>query len=422
MTAWENVKLGDLGEVITGKTPSTKVDAYWGKDIPFVTPKDIQGSKHILETERYLTDEGMLSVKGSILPPNTVCVSCIGNIGYVSMTTQKSVSNQQINSIIANNENDANFVYYLMESLWPYFKSYEGQSTTLSILNKSQFSKIDVCIPKNKEIQKKIARVLGALDDKIELNNKINQNLELQAQALFKSWFVDFEPFGGKMPDDWKEIQLTKIADFIGGYSYKGAELKQSTTAMATIKNFDRNGGFKLDGYKEIEPSSKLKQNQYVELFDTLVAHTDLTQNAEVIGNAEMLLSKGKYKNVIISMDVVRVVPKNGISKYLLAAILKDPHFKKHCLGYVNGTTVLHLSKKALPEYSLIFPKNVKILDNISGLFEDLYKKIALNIEENIRLSILRDTLLPKLMSGEIDVDKVEISALTSTDKLSFRK
>ena len=260
------------------------------------------------------------------------------------------------------------------------------------------------------EVQRKIAGVLGALDDKIELNNKINQNLELQAQALFKSWFVDFEPFGGTIPSDWKEIQLTEIADFIGGYSYKGAELKQSTTAMATIKNFDRNGGFKLDGYKEIEPSSKLKQNQYVELFDTLVAHTDLTQNAEVIGNAEMLLSKGKYKNVIISMDVVRVVPKNGISKYLLAAILKDPHFKKHCLGYVNGTTVLHLSKRALPEYSLIFPKNVKILDNISGLFEDLYKKIALNIEENIRLSILRDTLLPKLMSGEIDVDNVEIS------------
>lgn len=345
-------------------------------------------------------------------------------LGYSALVPGSNriyLHNQRIGLVsIQDQRLDKNFLYWFMRT-----REYQRNvvascsGSVVKHTSPSRICEVKISLP-SVEVQRKIAGVLGALDDKIELNNKINQNLELQ--ALCKSWFVDFEPFGGTIPSDWKEIQLTEIADFIGGYSYKGAELKQSTTAMATIKNFDRNGGFKLDGYKEIEPSSKLKQNQYVELFDTLVAHTDLTQNAEVIGNAEMLLSKGKYKNVIISMDVVRVVPKNGISKYLLAAILKDPHFKKHCLGYVNGTTVLHLSKRALPEYSLIFPKNVKILDNISGLFEDLYKKIALNIEENIRLSILRDTLLPKLMSGEINVEKVDISALTSTDKLSFRK
>ena len=235
---------------------------------------------------------------------------------------------------------------------------------------------------------------------------------------MFKSWFVDFEPFGGKMPDDWKVINLSDIATFVGGYSYKGSELQTSSTVMATIKNFDRQGGFKLDGFKEILPSLKLKETQKVDLFDILVAHTDLTQNADVIGNAEMLLSKAGYLDVIISMDVVKVLPQTGVSKFLLAALLKDNRFKQHSLGYINGTTVLHLSKKALPEYTFAFPNNVDTVDELTQTLEYLYKKLALNIEENTRLAQLRDTLLPKLMSGEIDVSKVNISA----DKLSFSK
>ena len=307
-------------------------------------------------------------------------------------------------------KSDKDFIYYL--SISSNFRSIAIKSMVGSsgrqrvqqnVLENAEFLLPDL------KTQKKISAVLGSLDNKIELNEKINQNLEAQAQAIFKSWFVDFEPFGGKMPKDWKEIRLTDIADFVGGYSYKSSELQASSTAMATIKNFDRNGGFKLDGFKEIIPSSKLKEIQKVDLFDTLVAHTDLTQNADVIGNAEMLLSKARYSNIIISMDVVKVIPKNGLSKFLLAALLKDARFKKHCLCYVNGTTVLHLSKKALPEYIFAVPNNVENVCNITNLFESIYRKMARNIEENTRLSELRDTLLPKLMSSEIDVSDVAV-------------
>ena len=132
---------------------------------------------------------------------------------------------------------------------------------------------------------------------------------------------------------------------------------------MATIKNFDRKGGFKLDGYKEIVPSGKLKPEQHALLFDTLVAHTDLTQNAEVIGNAEPVLSLSGYEDIVFSMDVVKVVPSTpNVSKFLIAALLQTQQFKGHCLGYVNGTTVLHLSKKALPEYALMLPKDFSVL------------------------------------------------------------
>ena len=176
MTEWKQCTIADLGDVITGKTPPTKNSEFWDGDILFVTPKDIQGLKHITATERKITSDGLQKVKGSILPPKAVCVSCIGNVGYTGMTTQRCVSNQQINSIIVNNNHDPDFVYYLIRSMWSFFKNYEGQSTTLSILNKTQFSKIEVVVP-DKVTETRIAQALSALDEKIAINSRINDNL-----------------------------------------------------------------------------------------------------------------------------------------------------------------------------------------------------------------------------------------------------
>ena len=176
MNSWIKCTLADLGTIVTGKTPTTKNPEYWDGNIHFVTPKDIQGLKRIDRTERMITVEGLNKVKGCIIPPRAVCVSCIGNIGYVGMSTQKCVTNQQINSIIVNENNDADFVYYLLKNMWVYFKNLEGQSTTLSILNKTQFSKIEAEVP-DIEVQRKIASVLSSFDAKIECNQKINDNL-----------------------------------------------------------------------------------------------------------------------------------------------------------------------------------------------------------------------------------------------------
>jgi len=210
------------------------------------------------------------------------------------------------------------------------------------------------------------------------------------------------------MPEDWREIQLSEIVETVSGYSYKGSELVESKTAMATIKNFERGGGFKLEGFKEIIPSSKVKPSQFVDIYDTIVAHTDLTQKAEVIGNAEMLLSTAGYDKIVASLDLVKVLPTvAGLTKFVLGAILRSPLFKEHCLGYVNGTTVLHMSKRAIPEYTLVFPRNTTILADLDALLAPTYKQMALNIEESERLTTLRDTLLPSLMSGELSVSDI---------------
>jgi type I restriction enzyme S subunit len=268
--------------------------------------------------------------------------------------------------------------------------------------NKTNFKDMVVPVPPI-EVQRRIGELLKSFDDKIENNNRINRNLEEQAQALFKSWFVDFEPWGGSMPEDWKEYQLTEFAEIISGYSYKGAELLPSEDAMATIKNFDRKGYFKLDGYKEIQISGRLKNTQILNLFDVIVAHTDITQQADIIGNPAIILSKGGYRNIIMSMDLCKVQPTHyAISSAFLYCLLKDIRFKSHALGYVNGTTVLHLSKKALPEYRVFLPNDLSKVQELGDRLQNLYKRYSINLEESQRLAALRDTLLPKLMKGEI--------------------
>lgn len=293
-----------------------------------------------------------------------------------------------------------------------FFLSHEGHQrlvaretgTTVTGIKQSELREVLITCP-SYQTQRRIAAILSSLDDKIENNNRINRNLEAQAQALFKSWFVDFEPWGGKMPEDWKEYQLSELTDVIGGYSYKGAELMPSEDAMATIKNFDRKGYFKLDGYKEIQISGRFKNTQILNLFDVVVAHTDITQQADIIGNPAIILSKGGYRNIIMSMDLCKVQPTHyAISSAFLYCLLKDSRFKSHALGYVNGTTVLHMSKKALPEYKVFLPSDLSKVQELGDQLQNLYKRCSINLEENKRLAALRDTLLPKLMKGEIEL------------------
>ena len=363
--------------------------------------------------ENYISTENMLPNKGGITSPfNIPSGSAIAyQLGDVLISNirpyfQKiwlancdGACSADVLCIRANEKADSKYLYYLLsqQKFFDYVMS-GAKGCKMPRGDKSQIMQWQISLPPLTE-QKRIADILSAIDDKIELNCRINANLEQQAQALYKSWFVD------NKKDDWKEVPLSEVADFVGGYSYKGNELVESSmTAMATIKNFERKGGFKVDGFKDIVASNKLKAEHHANLFDILVAHTDLTQNADVIGNAEMLLTFDKYSDIIFSMDLVKVLPKQTFPyKYLLAALLKNPHFKKHCMGYVNGTTVLHMSKKALPEYVINLP-SVEEIQSMDNAFKAYYLKMAEILQENNSLSTLRDTLLPKLMSGEIKV------------------
>lgn len=363
----------------------------------------------------YIDKQKFNEMKRYQVRKDDLIISCSGTVGKVSIIKDddpKGIISQALLLLRA----DTNKILPLY--LKYFFSSRDGYNAIVSrssgsvqvnIAKRSVIEQIPLKLPQIK-IQRKIVGVLSSIDEKIEENKRINNNLLEQIKTICTAWLSEYKPFDGVMPSDWVETPLSDIAEFISGYSYKGTELTDSTIAMATIKNFDRKGGFKLDGYKEIIPSSKLKESQHAELFDTLVAHTDLTQNAEVIGNAEPVMSKSGYDDIVFSMDLVKVLPKkDGVSKYLITAILQDKKFKAHCLGYVNGTTVLHLSKKALPEYKLFLPSDFSTLKPLDEVVTALYKQVSSNISENTYLEELRESLLPKLMSGELDVSDIEI-------------
>ena len=377
-----------------------------------------------LTTETYISTENMLPNKGGIVDAPSLPLAdltqayevgdvLVSNIRpYFKKIWKAKFSGGCSNDVLvltAKENIDSDFLYYaLTNNTFFEYAMATSKGTKMPRGDKKSIMQYEVpCY--NIETQQKIASILKSIDEKIELNDTINNNLLQQIQLLCRSWLVDYAPFGYEQPTTWSVVPLSLIADFVSGYSYKGAELADSDIAMATIKNFDRKGGFKLDGYKEIQPSAKLKPEQHAQLFDTLVAHTDLTQNAEVIGNAEPILSMSGYNDIVFSMDVVKVLPKEGVSRFLIAALLQDGRFKAHALGYVNGTTVLHLSKKALPEFELLLPPDLEELAPLANAVEAMYRKIADNIDESTHLANLRNTLLPRLMSGELDVSNIDI-------------
>lgn len=286
----------------------------------------------------------------------------------------------------------------------PYYDWVQSFDTggTRGNINAKTYGDMPITLPP-RHVQDRIVDILYSLDAKIENNRRINDNLEQQIQTLYREWFID------NPKTEWATIALSEVATFVSGYSYKGNELVDSSeTAMATIKNFERNGGFKLDGYKPVSPSSKLKEEQHAELFDILVAHTDLTQNAEVIGNAEIILSKDSYRDVIFSMDLVKVVAKESFPyQFLLALLLKNPVFKSHCIGYVNGTTVLHMNKRALPDFKIQIP-TCEDAARMNEIAKSIFTKMSENLSEIANLTKLRDSLLPKLMSGELKINEID--------------
>lgn len=405
---WKECTIGDLGQIVTGKTPPTKNNEYWGGKIMFITPKDIQATKHIFKTERYVTSEGKVAVRGAILPKGSICVSCIGNIGYLGITTEECISNQQINSIIVNETNDIDFVYYLLKSLWAYFKNYEGQSTALSILNKTQFSKIKVQIP-NIEVQKKIASVLKILDEKIELNNAINNNLEQQAQAMFKEWFID-----NPENDEWSTGTFSELIKS----TLNGDWGKESPTGNNTEKVYCIRGA----DIPEVKAGNKGKMptryilpknfaNKQLEAGDIVVeisggSPTQSTGRCTAI--TQSLLDR--YDSGMVCTNFCKAIkPKTGYSLFVYY-YWQYLYEKGVFFSYENGTTgIKNLDFSGFIETeSIIIPPFNRIMA-FDDYCKSIFNQIFANGKQSEHLAALRDTLLPKLMSGELDVSNIDI-------------
>ncbi|MBN2444453.1 MAG: restriction endonuclease subunit S, partial [Spirochaetales bacterium] len=276
--------------------------------------------------------------------------------------------------LIRPNKNKLNhlFLFYWLNS--PIFSEYlKGfhDGSVAQRLNVSTILNLPIAIPPLPE-QKAIASILGALDDKIELNRQMNHTLEETAKALFKSWFVDFDPvvakasgkkpFGmsaetaalfpdsfeeselGEIPKGWEVQYIGNLCNLISGKSYSSKELQENDEcALITLKSFKRGGGYRPDGLKPY--IGKYKQEQVLSVGELIIAKTDVTQNAEVIGKPAMVEPSCKSIKLIASLDVLIIRPKsNLVTKDYLYNLFQQNDYQNYILGHTNGTTVLHLS------------------------------------------------------------------------------
>ena len=369
---WKTVKLGDIGTIVGGATPLTKNAAYYDGDIAWITPKDLANHSHryISRGERNITEDGFRSCSCKMMPKGSILFSSRAPIGYIAIAENDLCTNQGFKSIIPDADKIDNiFLFYLLN----YHKDYIaglGSGTTFMEVSGSVMKNIEVKIPSLKT-QRRIAAILSSLDDKIENNNRINANLEVQAQALFKSWFVDFEPFGGVMPEDWKEGVLGDIAKVTSG---KRPPMKE--TMMSSQINIPLIGAADIMGYTNAA------------LYVTPILITGRVGTHGVVQ---------RFNEPCWPSDNTLVVESNWYEFTYQTMVRIDYH------NMNRGSTQPLITQTDLKNQKVIIPTDSIIADfeKRTGL---LYRQISGNTAENQRLAALRDTLLPKLMKGEIEV------------------
>ena len=410
MVEWKTIKVGDIGQIITGKTPKTSNGSYYGGEIPFLTPSDDMSVKYVRNTKKNITEEGRISVKNATLPPNTVCVSCIGSdLGKVVITTEMTVTNQQINSIVIDEDNyDIDYIYYSMVELGKILNFHSKTSTAVPIVNKSSFSQYELKCPPL-DIQKKIGEVLSSIDSKIEENDNINKNLEQQAQAIFKEWFID-----NPENNEWSTGTFSElIKSTLNGDWGKEAPTGNNTEKVYCIRGADipevkaGNKG-KMPTRYILPKNFATKQLTAGDIVVEISGGSPTQSTGRCTAITQSLLDR--YDSGMVCTNFCKAIkPKEGYSLFI-CYYWQYLYGKGVFFSYENGTTgIKNLDFSGFIETKTILIPPVDKVIAFDDYCKSIFNQIFANGKQNEHLAVLRDTLLPKLMSGELDVSDIDL-------------
>lgn len=439
-SSWIKCSIGDVVKLTQGLAINAKTK-HLLKDtgLPLLRITDLLNN-----TEEQFVDEKNAPQK-CIVNLGDLIYTRTGQVGYIFNNRHGVVHNNcfTIEPTVPDLTKDYIYWFLKQKRIKEYAESIASGSVQKD-LNHGAFNSIPFLYPKSIPTQKKIAHILSTLDDKIELNRKMNQTLEEMASAIFKSWFVDFDPVYAKancedeaeletiakelgvskaildlfpsefieselgmIPKGWEIINLSEHIEVIKGKSYKSDELQDSKTALVTLKSFLRGGGYRTDGLKPYIGS--YKKEQVVKPGEMIIAYTDVTQSADVIGKPAIVLDDENIDIFVASLDVGIVrIKTDDINLMFLYQLFRTPSFQGYILGHTSGTTVLHLSKSWLENFVSFVPNNI-LMRKFQDITQPLFDKFNENIKQIKTLEKTRDTLLPKLLSGEIDVSELEI-------------
>lgn len=387
---WDVKMIQEIGEVVSGGTPKTKEDSYWDGNISWITPKDLSSftERYIEVGERSITELGLKNSSAKLLPKGTVLFSSRAPIGYLAIARKELCTNQGFKNIVCDKKYSSNeFLFYMLKAKKNEIESIAGGSTFKEVSGKV-VKEFKIPIPPLNE-QKAIAHILSSLDDKIEVNNQINKTLENMAQAIFKQWFMDFEfpnedgePYkssGGEMveselgmiPKGW---EVGKFIDLIEITSGKRPG-KRSELAMEDSK-YPLVGASSIMGYTD---------------------DFNFEEKILVIGRVGTHGVVQRFNNKVWASDNTLVIKSDNYE--FAYQILNQIDYK----AINRGSTQPLITQTDIKNYTLIIPTEV-YLSKFELLVGSLFEIHSNHCIENSKLTEIRDSLLPKLMSGEIRV------------------
>lgn len=419
MSSIETTTIGELGRVVTGKTPQTSRDDYFGGDIPFYTPSDMDGRKKIAVTKRTLTEAGAVSVKNCRIPAGAVMVSCIGSdMGKAAIASKDGVSNQQINTIIVKPDYCGEYIYYNLCGRQDELKTLGAGGSAQPILNKSDFSALEISVPPI-DTQRRIAKVLGALDSKIDCLNEIQTNLHEMVSAVFRAWVVNPDSLNvnadsrpnsfmsgirdllpgtvedselGDIPTGWCVRALDEIAIFLNGLA---------------LQKYPPNGGNTL-------PVIKIAQ---LRKGDTKGAErcSDLLPGSYIVGDGDILFSWSGSLEVevwcggtgALNQHLFKVSPRE-VPDWFIYFWLRHhlPEFR--LIAASKATTMGHIQRYHLSEAKALIP-SAQFLKMMDDLVAPMFERIKICRYEIRTLRNLRDVLLPALMNDDLEFQNLDL-------------
>lgn len=397
MAEWIECTLNDLGEIVGGATPSTQREDYYGGDISWITPKDLSSlqGRYISRGERNITKKGLASCSAQLMPPKTILFTSRAPIGYVAIAEQTVCTNQGFKSIVPNAKVNPLFLYYLLVYNKEAIEAM-GSGTTFKEVSGKAMRAVKVHIPSDMQSQIKIASLLDSIDSKIEANAKLNDNLQQQAQGILRHFMDQYQ---------YQLNPLSTIADVIDClHSKKPSAIEGSTYQLIQLDNIRDDGFLDMSVCKYM-----ISQADY----ENWTRKCEIIEGDCVITNVGRIgaVSQAPYGTRAAmgrNMTCIRLKSGFQLRAYFITVLLSS-HMRRQIQHNTDeGTIMGALNVKNIPK--LLFPIFApSIMSDLEAILYPLRKQIEYNNLQNQNLAQLRDTLLPRLMSGELNVSAIEL-------------
>lgn len=428
---FQTIRLDGIATIVMGQSPPGSTYNEAGDGLPFYQGATDFGNRYPARRV-YCSAPTRTALLGDVL------ITVRAPIGRVNRATEHCAIGRGIAVVRAETRADTDYLEYVFRDLHDHWHALEADGTVFGNARKSDLMSLEIPWPAEEE-RRAIAGVLGALDDKIELNRRMSETLEEMARAQFRSWFVDFDPVRakaedrpsglppdldalfpssfeeselGEIPAGWKVRRLGDLAETIRGRSYRSSELTESDTALVTLKSFARGGGYRPDGLKPYVGEYKIEQ--IIEPGELVIACTDVTQAADVVGRPAVVPADRRFATLVASLDTLIVRPLDAALNMIpfLYHLMSTSSFTQYTYSRVSGTTVLHLSREEVPAFEFPAPPP-DLMHAFATLAAPTHNRMLDSSAESAMLVAQRDALVPRLLSGKLRVGGVKGSMRT---------